>query len=507
MSTPFLQTRGLTRQYPGVLAVDRVDLDINPGEVIGLVGKNGAGKTTVIKMLAGAEKPDAGTILMDGEAVEIRNPHHATELGLAFLHQELLDAPNLSVAENISLGLGYPRRGGLLVDWRRLNQSARVVLNMLNANIDPRVKVSKLSVVKQRLVMIARAVNRKARLVVLDEPTASLSEQEIRHLHEVINWLRERGVAVLYVSHRLDEILAITDRTVVMRDGRLVADQPTTTLDRAELVALITGGRAGLTAASRRQAVGIGGRPDTPDVLRVEDISAPGVVEDCSLDLREGELLGIAGLVGAGRSEFVRLLFGADPRQGGKIFISGEEADIRSPKMAMRAGVALLPEDRRTQGAVMGFSVRKNITLATLRRHRIRDSIPAISVASERAAARDAVDRLGIRTPHIEQPLLLLSGGNQQKVVLAKWLERGAKVFVFDEPTRGIDVEGKEEIYRLMEAIAAERNGVIFISSELEELVAVCQRVVIMRSGRIVGQLEGEAVAEERIIQECFTAS
>jgi ABC-type sugar transport system ATPase subunit len=242
-------------------------------------------------------------------------------------------------------------------------------------------------------------------------------------------------------------------------------------------------------------------------VLRVENISAPGVVEGCSLDLREGELLGIAGLVGAGRTEFVRLLFGADPREGGTIAISGEEAHVRSPKTAMKAGIALLPEDRRTQGAVMGFSVRKNITLATLRRHRIRDSIPVISVASERVTAMDAVERLGIRTPHIEQPLLFLSGGNQQKVVLAKWLERGAKVFVFDEPTRGIDVEGKEEIYRLMEAIAAERNGVIFISSEFEELVAVCHRVLIMRNGRIVGQLEGGAVAEERIVRECFTAS
>ena len=496
---PFLVGKGLTKVYPGVRALSDVDGAIMPGVVLGLVGKNGAGKSTLLKVFAGAVQPDEGQIFIDGEEVTLHSPHDATKRGLAFVHQELTDVPNLSVAENIELGLGYPRRAGVLVNQRALRRKTREVLERLEVDIDPRRPAGTLSLAERRLVMIARGLAAEARLLVLDEPSASLTEDEINHLHAVVRSLRDSGVAIIYVSHRLDEILALTDFIGVMRDGELVYNARTKDVSMTKLIEEITGS---LDAAPERRDPR---KVETPgeEVLRVEGLSASDAVTDASFTLRKGDLLGIAGLVGAGRTELVRAIFGADRASSGSIHVHGREASIRSPRDGLRQGIVLLPEDRRHQGTVQSFSVRKNVTLPALKRYR-RGPFPLPKVGAERKTTRELIDRLNVKVAHVEHPVRYLSGGNQQKIVLAKWLESGADVFIFDEPTHGIDVEGKDEVYNLMEKLAEQGKGVIFISSEFSELVGACNRVVVMREGRVVGELEGEAITDAALIERCY---
>ena len=500
----FLELQGVRKEYPGVLAVDDVSLTFEAGEVVGLVGKNGAGKSTLIKMMAGAVAPDVGTMHLDGEAIELDHPHQATELGLAFVHQDLYDVADLSVAENVMLGLGFPKRLGLFVDWRELYERAAAQIRRLEVDIDPTVAVGELSVAEQRLVMIARGLAQQARLLVLDEPSASLTDEEIEHLFSVIRRLRDEGIAVIYVSHRLEEIFEITERVVVMRNGSVVADEPTSALDRRQLIRHITGHEQAETAIERRRSHGIGGRPEAPTLLEVEGIETDTGVNGCSFDVREGEVLGIAGLIGAGRTELVRAIFGADRRTAGDIRIRGESADIRTPSQAMAAGLALLPEDRKTQGNVMDFSVRQNMTLASLDKHRVNPRVAAPSTSSEKVEAARMIERLAVATPDDRQLVRLLSGGNQQKVVIGKWLSQGADILIFDEPTHGVDVDGKEEIYDIMHELAAQQKGVVFISSEFSELVGACHRVIAMRDGLIMGELEGDEINEEAVIELCY---
>ena len=503
VAPPFVALRAVTKQYPGVLAVDEVTLDLGDQQVVGLVGKNGAGKSTLIKVLAGAVRPDAGHVAIDGHEVVFHEPHQSTHAGLAFVHQDLQDVPQLTVAENVMLGLGYPRHAGVFVDWSALNRRAAEVLTRLEVDIDPRAVVASLSIAHRRMVVIARGLAQRARMVVLDEPTASLSDEEIAHLFAVIRRLRSEGVGIVYVSHRLDEIFTLTERVVVMRNARVVADEATSDLDRRALIALITGHEDAQTAIERRRDHGVGGAPDSPVVLAVRDLGV-GRVHDCSFEVHAGEVLGIAGLVGAGRTELVRAVFGADKRSSGTIEVHGAPADIHSPESAMAAGLALLPEDRKTQGNVMDFSIRHNITLASLREHRVAPRVAAPSAQSERSTASSMIDRLAISTPNDRQAVRLLSGGNQQKVVIAKWLAQGADLLIFDEPTHGVDVDGKEEIYRIAEELAAQGKSVIFISSEFSELVGLCHRVVVMREGTIIGELDGDEISERSIVAMCY---
>ncbi len=502
---PFLEICDVTKRYPGVLAVDNVSLAFEPGQIVGLVGKNGAGKSTLIKIMAGAERADQGRLLMDGAPLVLHRPHDATIAGLAFVHQDLQDVADLSVAENVMLGLGYPRRMGLLVDWAELYRQAAEPLERLEAGIDPKTPVGELSVAQQRLVMIARGLAQQARLLVLDEPSASLTDEEIEHLFAVVRLLRDDGMVVVYVSHRLEEIFELTERVVVMRNGRVVADELTSSQDRTSLIGHITGHEHAQTASERRVARGVGSRPETQVLLEVEDLSAPTGVNHCSFDVRKGEILGLGGLMGSGRTELVRAVFGADQRQSGTVRVQGAEIGGRHPDEAMKAGMALLPEDRKTQGNIMDFSVRDNITLASLTRHRVRPKAPFPSAQSEKKAAEQRIGRLSIATPSERQIVRLLSGGNQQKVVIAKWLEQGAEVLIFDEPTIGVDVDGKEEIYDIMEELAAEGKAVVFVSSEFSELVGVCQRVLVLSEGRIVGELEGDDVTEPAIVNICYS--
>jgi len=496
---PFLVAEGLVKDYPGVVALDHASGTLRAGVILGLVGKNGAGKSTLIKILAGAVRPDAGRILFDGEEVELHGPRDATRLGVAVVHQELADVPNLTAAENVELGLGYPKRLGVFVDQRALRARTREALDTLGARIPSGAPVGTLSVAQRRLVMIARGLVSKARLLILDEPTASLTDAEIEHLHEVTRTLRDSGVSVIYVTHRLDEVFQVTDRVGVMRDGKVVHAGRTEDITRSELIEHITGAADAAPEQRRRR---VESRSDAEELLRVAGLTSPGVVEDASFVLRRGELLGIAGLVGAGRTELARLIYGAD-RGGGRIAVHGRERQVRSPRDALAAGIVLLPEDRRQQGNVLDFSVRKNITLPQLSRFR-QGGLPMPHRGRETAHAKSVIERLDIKVGHPEHPVRYLSGGNQQKVVLAKWLDSGADIFIFDEPTHGVDVSGKEDTYRLMEELAMAGKGVIFISSEFTELVGACNRVLVMREGRIVDELEGDAITDQALVARCY---
>ncbi len=494
-----VELRGIVKRYPGVLALNGTDVTIEGGSVLGLLGKNGAGKSTLIKVLAGVVQPDAGEITLDGEPIELGSPHESASLGFSFVHQELADVLNLSVAENVSLGLGYPTRGGL-VRTRALRRRAKDVLERLEVDVDPAASLSGLSIAERRMVMIAHGLAANAKMFVLDEPTASLTDSEIEHLHRVLRSLRDEGVAIVYVSHRLDEIFTVTDRVTVMRDGATVFSGETAAVSKPELIEQITGQH--IAPEDRRRRVL---PPNAPELMRVEELSLPPIVESANFHVHAGEMLGIAGLVGAGRTELVRLISGADRAATGRIFVRGEERKIRSPRDAMAAGIVLLPEDRKTQGAVLSFSVRKNITLPAMSKFRLAGPLPMPSRRREKVASQDLVKRLRIKVPHVEQPARLLSGGNQQKVVLAKWLESGADVFIFDEPTHGIDVEGKEEVYDLMTELAEQGRGVIFISSEFTELVGACNRVLVMRDGRLVDEFEGDAITDAALVKSCYS--
>jgi ABC-type sugar transport system ATPase subunit len=506
VSAPLVSMRGIVKQFPGVLAVDDVDFHIAPGEVVGLVGKNGAGKSTLIKILAGVERADAGQLEIRGEPVPAHYDTHAAHaLGLAFMHQELANVPRMSVAENVALGSRYPRFLGVFVRWRRLRENVRAVLRDLDPRIDPRREVAELSNVQQRMVMVARALYHRAHVLVLDEPSASLTADEVEHLHDVVRRLKSNGQSVVYVSHRLQEIASITDRVVVMRNGAVVLERATAELDRAAMIRAIVGDDAGAAVLGQREARARRTPPRDDVLLSVRGLTRVGVVEDVDFDLHAGEILGVGGLIGSGRTELARMIAGADRPHAGTIAVQGRDVTIGSPRAGIRAGIALLPEDRRHEGLIVTQSVRTNITLASLPRHRV-GRLPVPSRSAERRTARDLISRLDIRTRGPEQPVALLSGGNQQKVVLARWLDEPVDVLIFDEPTQGIDVHAKEEIFALIEGLAEQGKGVVLIASDFAELVALSDRVLVLHEGRVAGVLAADAITEQRIVQLSYGA-
>jgi ABC-type sugar transport system ATPase subunit len=488
------------KRYPGVLALNRADLTIDAGSIHGLLGKNGAGKSTIIKVLAGVVQPDAGEILVAGVPTEIHNPQASRGLGFAFAHQELTDVPNLSVAENVMLGLGYPTMGRTFVRRGALRRRAAAVLDRLEAGIDPGAPLASLSLAERRLVVIARGLAADARLFVLDEPTASLTDSEIEHLDRVLKSMRDQGVAIVYVSHRLEEIFGLTDKVTVMLDGTSVFHGQTAGMTKSQLIEHITGSGARMSERTPQRA-----RADAPVLMEVKGMTLPDVVEDASFGLHEGEMLGIAGLVGAGRTELMRLIFGADRASSGQVLMLGKQQRIHNPRDGLKAGIVLLPEDRKAHGGVLHFSVRENITLPSLSKFRLIGPAPIPSKRRERDSSRELVERLKIKVADVEHPVRHLSGGNQQKVVLAKWLNSGADVFIFDEPTQGIDVEGKEEVYELMTALADRGKGVIFVSSEFTELLETCSRILVMREGRLVEEFQGGNITEAQLVDACYS--
>jgi ribose transport system ATP-binding protein len=498
VGAPWLEVRGLSKRYGGVQALRDVDLQISRGEVHGLVGANGAGKSTLIKMLAGLDIPDSGQILVDGAPVEIDAPGVATKLGFRFIHQELNLVPKFNALENMTLGQPKPKRFGL-IDWQQVQRNARDVAQRLNFRFRLDVPVEDLSVADQWLITIGRALLLQARLIAMDEPTASLSDEESERLFAIVRDLAAEGIAVLYVSHRLDEILQLCDNVSVFKDGRKVLRTSRAEMTKNSLVESIVGGA--LRAPEPRE-------PDPSDVgdvvLDVRNLRRGMAVRDVSFQLRRGEVLGLAGLVGAGRTELARLIFGADQADGGDIMLRGERLSLRGPQDAVRHGIGLVPEERRAQGVVLDQSVSFNINLPSLRSVRVLPHLPLVRLRRARERARRISDEIGVKTDSIERAVGALSGGNQQKVVIGKWLTRDLQVLILDEPSRGVDIGARSEIHRLIRQLADGGAGVIVISSELEELEGFCDRVLVMVEGRVVGELVGDDITEEKMLSMSY---
>lgn len=482
---PVVRLRGVSKEFPGVLAVDGVDLDVLPGEVHAVAGENGAGKSTLMKLLSQVERPTAGEVEISGEKVEYHGPGYAQSLGVAMVYQEFALAPHLSVAENLFLGR-EPARAGF-INRRKQREEAVELLNRVGLDINPDRQASSLTVAEQQRVEIAKALAIEAKVLIMDEPTATLAEKEIEGLFEVIRDLASRGIAIVYISHRLDEIFRIADRVTVMRDGKVVDTKPASELDEEELVRLMVGREVGNLYPKPETEVG-------EVLLRVEGITRDGVLQDCSFEVRAGEILGFAGLVGAGRTELARAVFGADPIDSGKVELDGAEVQIKSPQAAIDAGIGYLTEDRKGDGLALQLGIDQNITLANL-------PVQAgfLNLGSEQRTARSRTEQLDIQTPTVRRKVQVLSGGNQQKVVVAKWLETHARVLFFDEPGRGIDVGTKAEMFRLIGDLAEEGRAIVLISSYLPELLNMCDRIVVMRDGKVAGELDREEFSEERI--------
>jgi ribose transport system ATP-binding protein len=483
---PVVRLRGVSKEFPGVLAVDGVDLEILPGEVHALAGENGAGKSTLMKILSQVERPNAGEVEISGEPVEFRGPGHAQRLGVAMVYQEFALAPHLSVAENLFLGREPASVG--FINRRAEKEKAAELLGRVGLDVDPGRLVSSLTVAEQQRVEIAKALAIEAKIVIMDEPTATLAEKETEELFEVIRDLSSRSISILYISHHLDEIFQIADRVTVMRDGKVVETKPTSELDEEELVNLMVGRQVGNLYPKPEAEVG-------EVLLRTEGITREGVLRNCSFEVRSGEILGFAGLVGAGRTELARAVFGADPIDSGRVELDGRELQIRSPQAAIDAGIGYLTEDRKGAGLALQLGVDKNITLAN-----VPTKAGFLNLGAEKRTAQDRSEQLDIQTPTIKRNVQLLSGGNQQKVVVAKWLEARARVLFFDEPSRGIDVGAKAEMFGLIGELAKDGRGIVLISSYLPELLNMCDRVVVIRGGEVAGELNREEFSEERIV-------
>jgi len=491
--TPLLEMRGIEKSFPGVRAITRGELDLRGGEVHGLLGENGAGKSTFIKVLAGAHRADAGTIRVHGEILRVTTPHDSARAGIAVIYQEFNLVPALSARENIFLGRESTRAG--FIAQREEHDAARALFRQLDCDINPETPCRALTVAQQQLVEIAKALAQKARILVMDEPTAALSSREVDKLLAIVRVLRGKGLGIIYVTHRLDEVFAVCDRATVMRDGEHIATEPVALLTRERLIELMVGRK--LEAEFPRSVPKIG-----PERLVVSGLSRGKTVQDVTFSMRRGEVLGLTGLVGAGRTEVARLLFGADRADSGRIALDGRELRIRSPRDAIRAGICLLTEDRKHQGLVLGLPVRENFSLPNLPRF---SRAGFVGERSERGAFAGFVESLRIKISHQEQITRNLSGGNQQKVVLAKWLQTNSEIVLIDEPTRGIDVGAKFEIYQLINQLTAGGKSVLMISSELPEALGMCDRILVMREGRIAGEITDVANATQQQILRLAT--
>ncbi|MCH8203907.1 MAG: sugar ABC transporter ATP-binding protein [Candidatus Hydrogenedentes bacterium] len=486
-----LEMTGITKRFPGVRALDDVDFTLRAGEVHCLVGENGAGKSTLMKILAGGLHADSGDIRLGNETVHFRSPYHAQELGISMIYQEFNLCPYLSVAENIFLGR-QPRIGrSPFIDWATLRRNAQELLARIGVDIDVTKGAGECSVAEQQMVEIAKALTFDARIMIMDEPSATLTKREIDALFVLIGELRHRGIGIIYISHRLEEIYRIGDRVTVMRDGKRVATEDVSAVGRDEIIRMMVGRE--LKDEYPKESFQQGEAR-----LQVEGLSRGGAFYDVNLTLHTGEIVGLTGLVGSGRTEVARALFGADPFDRGEIRLDGHPVTLRSPRDAIRQGIGLLTEDRKNQGLVLGMKVRENMTLANLKALTGRWLIHR---DDERRTAEGMVRDLEIRTPSVEQITGNLSGGNQQKVVLAKWLFTECSVLIFDEPTRGIDIGAKVGIYNLMNNLVRKGVCILMISSELPEVLGMCDRILVMHEGRIAGELSRAEATQEAIMR------
>ncbi|GIP03882.1 MULTISPECIES: sugar ABC transporter ATP-binding protein [Paenibacillus] len=492
MSEWLIQMEGIMKEFPGVLALNNCRFDLRAGEVHALMGENGAGKSTLMKILTGVYQKDAGTIEFKGQPVELSNPKAAQDAGISMIHQELNLAPDLTVAQNIFIGREPRRKLRLFLDDRALHRQVKELFERMGLDMDPSIKVSELTVAKQQMVEIAKALSYNADVLVMDEPTAALSETEIEDLFRIIRQLRESGVGIVYISHRMDEIKRITDRITVMRDGQYIDTVSTAEVTTQDIISKMVGRQIYETSKPERTA----GERET--VLEVIGLNQGRNLKNINLTLKKGEILGIAGLVGAGRTELARAIFGADRIQSGEIRVHGRKVTIKGPHDAVRQGIGYLSEDRKRYGCVVDLDVKSNVAIASYGSF-LRPG-GWMNTAKIREQAEDMVSRLKVKTPHVDQEVKFLSGGNQQKVVIGKWLTRDCDILIFDEPTRGIDVGAKSEIYRLLNDLAAQGKSIIMISSELPEILRMSHRILVMCEGRITGELDHEEATQESIM-------
>ena len=486
---PFLEMRGITKQFPGVLALNKVDLSVYPGKVLALVGENGAGKSTLMKVLSGVHKRDAGEILIDGKPVEITSPLASRQMGISIIYQELSVLNNMNVAENIFVGRERTKNG--FVDKKQQHEEAKALLNRVGLNIDTHTITRRLSTAQKQMVEVAKALSFNSRLIIMDEPTSSLTDKETAMLMDIIRKLRDEGVAIVFISHRMNEIFEISDEIAVMRDGEMVQHMITADVDEQQVIAAMVG----------RDVNDIFHKEEAPIgdvVLEVKNLSTKNFLKDISFNVRAGEIVGFAGLVGAGRSEVMRALFAVDPRESGEIYVNGKQVEIKSTVDALNAGMGFVPEDRKEQGLILKQTIRANASLAAL------DSVANgwfIDKKKEKNLSDEYVSKLKVKTPSIEQLIMNLSGGNQQKVVIAKWMATHPKVLILDEPTRGIDVGAKKEIHTLMSELAKQGVAIIMISSELPEVLGMADRIYVMHDGRIKGEINRAEASQESIMK------
>ena len=491
-----LEAKGIIKTFPGVKALQDVDFALEPQEIHALMGENGAGKSTLVKVLTGVYQADGGTITLGDKVLQrIETTKQAFDLGISVIHQELNLLPHLDVATNIYIGR-LPKTALGLVDWKKVHADADEVLRQVAADFDSHDIVRDLSVSQQQLVEIAKSVSRKAKILFFDEPTSSLTPAEVQNLFRIMRNLKEQGITMVYISHKLDEIEEIADRITVMRDGRKVMTKNMKDVSMDEIISAMVGGM--ITNRYPKNYVEIGG-----PIFEVKDLNRKGVLHDINFTLRSGEILGITGLMGAGRTELARAIFGADPIDSGEIFVEGKKVKIRNVSDAINAGIGLLTEDRKTQGLLLNLSVNDNTAIAALNSKKASKKLTARGMLHKKKIRENTelyCKKLQVKTPSIQQKVVNLSGGNQQKVIIGKWLSTDSKILIFDEPTRGIDVGTKAEIYKIMEELAASGVGIIMISTELPETLGISDRVLVMRKGRIVAELDPKKTSEEEIV-------
>jgi len=491
MGDLILSMKGITKSFSGVAALKNAALDLKAGEVVALMGENGAGKSTLMKILTGIYSKDSGEIQYMGQEVCFKGPAESEEAGISIVHQELNMMNDLTVAQN--LFIGREEMNGFLIDDKKMNEKARELFKVLKIDINPAEKIGNLTVGKQQMVEIAKAISSKAKVIIFDEPTAALTDSEIEELFKVIRDLKKQGTGMVYISHRMDEINVISDRVIVMRDGEYVGTLITKECSKDDIIKLMVG-RAIFGEPKTASNVA----KDAPVVLKCENLNRGKAVKDVSFELRKGEILGFSGLMGAGRTEVARLIFGADKKDSGKIFINGKEVTINTPEDAVAHGIGYLSEDRKRYGLIVDKSVEENTVISSL-----NDFVKGffIDKAKSKEVSQKYVESLKTKTPSVSQLVKKLSGGNQQKVVIAKWLVKNSDILIFDEPTRGIDVGAKSEIYALMERLAKEGKSIIMISSELPEVLRMSDRVIVMCEGRITGILDIAEANQEVIMQ------
>lgn len=486
-----LEMNNISKSFPGVQALDDVSFHLNEGEVFALVGENGAGKSTLIKILAGSYKSDKGEIKIQGSPITIRGPKHAIDLGVSTIYQETSLVQDISVAENIFLGRQHSARFGR-IDWKAMYDESEALLNDLSINLSPKTIISRLSVAQQQMVEIARAFSFDAKIIIMDEPTAAITEEDTANLFDIIRRIVKKGVSVIYISHRLNEIFQIADRVTILRDGKTVTSMDVKDTDQKAIVKYMVGRDIGNIFGDESY------QAEEDIILEANNLTRKGYFSDISFTLKKGEILGFSGLVGAGRSEVVRALFGLDQLDSGEIKINGRKAMIKNSSDAINKGITFVSEDRRIESVIQGFSVRENVTLLLL--EKILNNAHLISTRKERELANKYVEEFSVKTPTLEQLAMNLSGGNQQKLALARCLSTNPAILILDEPTKGIDVGAKKEIHTLIKNLAKEGMAIIMVSSELPEIIGMCHRVLVMHEGKGMKFFSKEELTEENLM-------